>query len=146
MMAKINENIDGIAGAIRAAYSGTLIAPIRTQLIFQEIDTAYAIQEANTSFWQSQGRRVVGCKIGLTSPAVQKQLGVDRPDFGILFADMQVGEGETVQFVRALEPRIEADVSYELASDIDVPSPTVTDIVRGTAFVIPWLEISAARC
>ena len=70
------------------------ISPIRTQLIFQEVDTAYEIQEANTSYWLSQGRRIVGCKIGLTSPAVQKQLRVNQPDFGILFADMQVGEDE----------------------------------------------------
>ena len=91
-MTRINENIDGIAGAIRAAYVTAPIPPIRTQLAFQEVDTAYEIQEANTGYWLALGRRIVGCKIGLTSPAVQKQLGVDRPDFGILFADMQVPE------------------------------------------------------
>src|SRR5260370_13367439 len=145
MMAKINENIDGIAGAIRAAYSGTLIAPIRTQLIFQEIDTAYAIQEANTSFWQSQGRRVVGCKIGLTSPAVQKQLGVDRPDFGILFADMQVGEGETVALSRVLQPRIEAEVAFVLGRDIETGSPNIEDVISATSYVVPALQIVGSR-
>src|SRR5262245_45757426 len=117
-MTKINENIDGIAAALRAAYVTAPIPPIRTQLAFKEIDTAYEIQEANTSYWLSVGRRIVGCKIGLTSPAVQKQLGVDRPDFGILFADMQVPEDEKIQPARILQPRIEAEVAFEIGSDI----------------------------
>jgi 2-keto-4-pentenoate hydratase len=144
-MTKINENIEGIAGAIRAAYVTAPIPPIRTQLAFQEVDTAYEIQEANTAYWLAIGRRIVGCKIGLTSPAVQKQLGVDRPDFGILFADMQVPESETIQLVRVLQPRIEAEVAFELGSDIDVSNPTVADIIRATAFVMPALEIVGSR-
>jgi 2-keto-4-pentenoate hydratase len=144
-MTKINENIEGIAGAIRAAYVTAPIPPIRTQLAFQEVDTAYEIQEANTAYWLAIGRRIAGCKIGLTSPAVQKQLGVDRPDFGILFADMQVPEGETIQLVRLLQPRIEAEVAFELGSDIDVSNPTVADIIRATAFVMPALEIVGSR-
>jgi len=90
-MAAINQNIQDIAGAIRAAYVTAPISPIRTQLIFQEVDTAYEIQEANTSYWLSHGRRIVGCKIGLTSPAVQKQLRVNQPDFGILVIDYVPG-------------------------------------------------------
>lgn len=141
----INENIDGIAGAIRGAYADGPIAPIRTQLILREIDTAYAIQQANTAYWQTQGRRIVGCKIGLTSPAVQKQLGVDQPDFGILFADMQVGEGEMIAFRRVLQPKIEAEIAFEIGRDVDAAAPTVADIVRATAFVMPALEIVGSR-
>jgi 2-keto-4-pentenoate hydratase len=144
-MAKFSENIEGIAAAIREAYAGTPISPIRTQLIFQEIDTAYAIQEANTSYWQSQGRRIVGCKIGLTSPAVQKQLGVDRPDFGILFDDMQIQENEPVPVGRVLQPKIEAEVAFELGRGIESANPTVSDIVNATAFVMPALEIVGSR-
>ena len=144
-MAAINENIRGIAGAIRAAYVTAPISPIRTQLIFQEVDTAYEIQEANTSYWLSLGRRIVGCKIGLTSLAVQKQLRVDQPDFGILFADMEVGENERISLTRVLQPRIEAEVAFELGLDIDVADPTISDVVRATANVMPALEIVGSR-
>ena len=85
-----------LAARIRADYAGSSIAPIRTQLAELDVDAAYAIQNENTAHWQAEGRRLVGSKIGLTSRAVQKQLGVDRPDFGVLFADMMVAEGEPV--------------------------------------------------
>jgi 2-keto-4-pentenoate hydratase len=144
-MASVAENIAGIAKAIREAYSGTPIPPIRTQLIFQEIDTAYAIQEANTAHWLAEGRRIVGCKIGLTSPAVQKQLGVDQPDFGILFADMQVQSDEPVAKGRVLQPKIEAEVAFEMARDIVSAHPTAQEIADATAFVMPALEIVGSR-
>src|SRR5581483_7289429 len=55
---------------------------------------AYAVQERNTAAALRAGRRLVGRKIGLTSLAVQKQLGVSQPDCGMLFADMWVAEGQ----------------------------------------------------
>ena len=103
-----------LAARIRAAYAGTPIAPIRPQLAELDVDAAYAIQQDNTAHWQAEGRRLVGSKIGLTSRAVQRQLGVDRPDFGVLFADMIVAEDEPVAAGRVLQPKIEAEVAFLL--------------------------------
>jgi 2-keto-4-pentenoate hydratase len=114
-----------LAAQIRAAYVGTPIAPIRPQLANLDVNAAYAIQQENTARWQAEGRRLVGSKIGLTSRAVQKQLGVDRPDFGVLFADMIVAEDEPVAAGRVLQPKIEAEVAFLLDRDVDVETPTV---------------------
>ena len=118
-----------LAARIRAAYAGAPIAPIRSQLADLDVDAAYAIQQENTANWEAEGRRLVGSKIGLTSRAVQKQLGVDRPDFGVLFADMHVAEDEPVVAGRVLQPKIEAEVAFLLDRDVDVETPTVADVL-----------------
>jgi 2-keto-4-pentenoate hydratase len=128
-----------LAARIRAAYAGTPIAPIRTQLPELDVDAAYTIQQENTAHWQREGRRMVGSKIGLTSRAVQKQLGVDRPDFGVLFADMMVAEDEPVAAGRVLQPKIEAEVAFLLDRDVDV------EALRAIAYAMPALEIVGSR-
>ena len=134
-----------LAAALRGAYAGTPIAPLRDHLPANDIDAAYAVQEANTAYWEAEGRRVVGRKIGLTSPAVQKQLGVDRPDFGILFADMAVGEGEPIAAGRVLQPKIEAEIAFILGRDLNIARPTAADVIAAIAYVVPALEIVGSR-
>ncbi len=134
-----------LASAIRGAYTGDFIRPLRDRLPENDVDAAYAVQEENTRHWVAQGRRIVGCKIGLTSPAVQKQLGVDRPDFGVLFADMAVGEGESIALTRLQQPKIEAEIALVLGRDLDIERPTITDIIRAVDYVVPALEIVGSR-
>jgi 2-keto-4-pentenoate hydratase len=136
---------EALAAALRDAYAGTPILPLREHLPAGDVDAAYAVQEANTSYWEAEGRRVVGCKIGLTSPVVQKQLGVDRPDFGVLFADMAVGEGEPIAVGRVLQPKIEAEIALILEKDLDLVQPTAADVIAAIAYVAPALEIVGSR-
>jgi 2-keto-4-pentenoate hydratase len=90
------KTIDAVAERLRkAAETGVAVAPIRDEIAAGGVAAAYAVQQANTDFYLKQGRRLVGRKIGLTSKSVQKQLGVDSPDFGMLYADMALYDGET---------------------------------------------------
>ncbi|WP_322516839.1 fumarylacetoacetate hydrolase family protein [Rhodopseudomonas palustris] len=142
---KMQADIGEMADRIRAAYGGTPVAPIRSELPDLDVDAAYSIQQRNTALWEKEGRRVVGSKIGLTSRAVQKQLGVDRPDFGMLFADMIVAEDEPVAAGRVLQPKIEAEVAFVLDRDVVLETPTVADIVRAVAYAMPAFEIVGSR-
>ena len=74
----------------QALQEGRPVAPVRDLLGEGDIAAAYAVQQELTRRRLAGGAVVVGRKIGLTSPAVQRQLGVDQPDFGVLFADMDV--------------------------------------------------------
>jgi 2-keto-4-pentenoate hydratase len=134
-----------LAARIRAAYSGDAIAPLREALEPTDGDGAYAIQAINTRFWEREGRRIVGRKIGLTAKAVQAQLGVDQPDFGVLFEDMRIADGGELLASRVLQPKAEAEIALILASGLNDPNATPEDVAQATALVMPAIEIVDSR-
>ncbi|HEY1720691.1 MAG TPA: fumarylacetoacetate hydrolase family protein [Magnetospirillaceae bacterium] len=128
-----------------AAQSGQAIPPVRDLLPERDVDAAYRVQEINTKRALAAGRRLVGRKIGLTAKVVQKQLGVDEPDFGMLFADMALADGEEVARGRLIAPKVEAEVAFVMGKDITTEQPTIADILRAVDFVIPSIEIVDSR-
>jgi 2-keto-4-pentenoate hydratase len=136
---------DDAAAALRDAYRGGAIAPLRHALEPGDADGAYRIQAINTRFWESQGRRIIGRKIGLTAKSVQAQLGVDQPDFGVLFGDMQIADGGTLDASAMLQPKAEAEIALILAADLDDPDADVAAVGRSVAFVVPAIEIVDSR-
>ncbi|MQT14938.1 2-keto-4-pentenoate hydratase [Segnochrobactrum spirostomi] len=127
-----------------AARSGTPCEPVR-DLIGLDLEAAYQVQFHNTRRATDAGRRLVGRKIGLTSRAVQQQLGVDQPDFGVLFADMEYGDGEEVAFDRLLQPKAEAEIAFVLKADVLAPDATPTEVCRAVDYVVPAIEIVGSR-
>lgn len=102
-----------------AATSRTPCASVRDLIGAADVAAAYAVQLQLTQERRASGERVVGRKIGLTSPAVQAQLGVDRPDFGVLFDDMEVADGEAAPMNRLIQPKMEAEIAFTLGADLD---------------------------
>jgi 2-keto-4-pentenoate hydratase len=135
-----------IAGQLRACYvSGEAMPPIREAYPAAGIAEAYAIQSANTAHWEASGRGVVGAKIGLTARSVQAQLGVDQPDFGHLFADMAVPDGDTVAPGRLLQPKVEAEVAFVMARTPDAGRLTTAALIDSVAYALPAIEIVDSR-
>lgn len=125
-----------------ARRTAVAIPPIHDELAPLDISSAYAIQRLNTERRIKAGARAVGRKIGLTSQAVQKQLGVDQPDFGMLFDDM-AHRGDSVVVKRAglISPRIEAELAFVLSADIATKVMANADLHRVIASVAASAEI-----
>ena len=142
----------------QAEQSGQTIAPIRDEIAAIGTDpvaAAYAVQQDLTQRRLALGQRLVGRKIGLTSVVVQKQLGVDSPDFGALFAEMAVGDGEEIAWSRLMQPKVEAEIALVLERDLPHERHTVADILRWWAVAsaigifawsIRWLTTPPHRC
>lgn len=103
----------------RAAATGTPCAPVREVLGADDVEAAYRVQSAIIAHRVAGGAVRVGRKIGLTSVAVQEQLGVDQPDFGILLDEMRVPNGGTVPPGVLLQPKVEGEVAFVLDTDLD---------------------------
>jgi len=139
-------NIAKAAELLRnAAATGNFIAPLRETFEGLTASDAYAIQKLNTEIKLQSGARLVGAKIGLTSLAVQRQLGVDTPDYGVLFDDMAFAEGLPIPLAGLLQPKIEAEVAFVLSRDLDLPAPTLVDVINAIDYALPALEIVGSR-
>jgi len=134
-----------LARRLRDAYSGGAVPPLRDGLDPVDVDGAYAVQTINTRFWEAQGRRMVGRKAGLTAKAVQAQLGVDQPDFGVLFDDMAIADGGTLDPARTLQPKAEAEIAFVLGKDLTDPDTTPEMVASAVATVHAAIEIVDSR-
>lgn len=137
----MNDRISEMAEAlVRARTDMRQIAPLRDSHGLSTVADAYAVQTAANRCWLERGRRLVGRKIGLTSPAVQAQMGIDQPDFGMLWADYAFTEGEVVDTRRFMQPKVELELAFVMDRGLDDPQAPMTELIRRVAYVAPSLE------
>lgn len=120
-------------------------APLTSMNPNLSIEEAYQVQLLNIERKVEAGHRIVGKKIGLTSLAMQKLLGVDQPDYGHLLDSMVVENGGDISFQRVMQPKVEAEIAFVLKKDLAGPKVTVLDVLQATDYVLPALEIVDSR-
>ena len=131
-----------VAQALRESRaSGIPIPPISETYGIAGLNAAYAVAEVNTQAQVAGGRRIVGLKVGLTSIAVQQQLGVDQPDFGILFDDMEFLNGQAIPTARLMQPKIEAEIAFVVGRDLQGSAPSYAEFLAALDYALPALEI-----
>jgi 2-keto-4-pentenoate hydratase len=123
-------------------------AAVRDLIGTDDLAAAYAVQRGLVQRRLATGATVVGRKIGATSEAVQRQLGVDQPDFGYLLDVMDVSDEHPISMQTLLQPRVEAEVAFVMATDVDPADEAeiTIELVRGAVEVaLPALEIVDSR-
>ncbi|MGA4844269.1 2-keto-4-pentenoate hydratase [Streptomyces sp. G45] len=128
-----------------AAATRVPCAPVRDLIGTTDTRAAYAVQQRVTAARLARGARVVGRKIGLTSPAVQRQLGVEQPDFGVLLDDMGHADGATVPYARVLQPRVEAEIAFVLGADLAEGPLDLPRVRAAVDHAVAALEICGSR-
>lgn len=109
------------------------------------VDDAYYIQLENIKKKLSEGQKIVGKKIGLTSVAVQQMLGVDEPDYGHLLDTMVVENGGTIDTKDMLQPKVEGEIAFILKEDLKGPNVTAVDVIQATDYIVPAIEVVDSR-
>lgn len=129
----------------KASQDGQAITPLRERYPHFSAADAYVVQDVNTRRQTDAGARLVGRKIGLTARSVQQQLGVDQPDFGMLFAHMAYADGEPIPWSYLMQPKVEAEVALVMERDLSESGVTVAELLRATAFALPAIEVVGSR-
>lgn len=109
------------------------------------VEDAYRIQQAGIEIKLSQGRKVIGKKIGLTSRGMQQLLGVNEPDYGHLLDNMLLLEGIPCRTDELLQPKIEGELAFILQETLKGPGVTIADVYRATEYIVPAFEIVDSR-
>jgi 2-keto-4-pentenoate hydratase len=120
-------------------------APVRDLIGSDDIASAYAVQELNIIRRVGAGARPVGRKIGMTSAAVQEQLGYYEPNYGTLFSDREVLNGERTPAGELIQPKAEAEVAFVLGRNLDREGLTIADVVRAVDYAVCAIEIIDSR-
>lgn len=146
MTNRSDELIQTCARALeQAEQSRVPIAPLSETYPFLTPVQSYAIQSAWLDIKRAQGMRLIGRKIGLTSQAMQQQMGVDQPDYGFLLDTMVVSPGGRLACSELIQPRIEPEIAFWLAEDIRGPGITAAHVLSATRGVSAALELVDSR-
>jgi 2-keto-4-pentenoate hydratase len=121
------------------------VEPLTSTYDDMSLEDAYAVQLLQIAELTASGRVVKGHKVGLTSAAMQRMLGVSEPDYGHLLDDFFHLEHLPIPVDRYLQPRVEPEVAFVLRKPLSGPGVTVHEALAAVDFVLPALELVDSR-
>ncbi len=134
------------AGRLRAAERDRApIEPLTDTYPDIDVVDAYEIQLANIRRRLAAGARVYGHKVGLSSPVMQRMMGVDEPDYGHLLDDMVLSQDDPIEAGRYCYPRVEVEIGYVLGASLPGEGCTEEDVLAATEYVVPSIELIDSR-
>ncbi|MFF2307836.1 2-keto-4-pentenoate hydratase [Streptomyces sp. NPDC058128] len=107
----------------------------------KDTDEAYAVQEALVARRLARGERLTGFKLGFTSRAKMRQMGVSDLIHGRLTDRMAIPDGGRVDTTALIHPRVEPEVAFLLGDTLRPGG----DPLAAVAAVAPALEVIDSR-
>jgi 2-keto-4-pentenoate hydratase len=131
-----------IADALREAHrTGTPVPRLSATYPNMDVEDAYRVQEIFIAGRLSEGARIKGYKVGLTSKPMQDMAGASEPDFSTMTDDMFLPESAPIEFARFIRPLVEMEIAFVMGTELKGPGVLPIDVVRATDFVVPAIEI-----
>nr|WP_238933442.1 fumarylacetoacetate hydrolase family protein [Brevibacillus choshinensis] len=114
---------------------------------YPEFDIAmgYQVQRELVRLKKEQGQAILAYKMGITSQAKMKQMNVDEPIYGYVFDRMEVPDEGEVRLEEFIHPKVEAEIAFILAEDLEGPDVTMEEVLAKTEWIVPALEIIDSR-
>lgn len=137
-------NIESLARTLdTAAYNADPVEQLSLSQKFDEA-TAYAIQEELLVCRYERGEKFVGLKLGFTSEAKMKQMGVHDLIWGRLTDRMLIESGGVLTLADFCHPRVEPEVCFLVKKDI-TRELTLEEAPEFIEAVAPALEVIDSR-
>lgn len=130
---------------LTATRTAVAVDPLTERYPGLDAADAYAIQTATVETLVRGGDAIVGWKVGLTSLAMQRLLGVHEPDYAPILASALLPDGGSLPADRLIAPRVEAEIAFRLRAPLTGPGVTVEEVLAATESVSPALEIVDSR-
>ena len=124
------------------AYEITKITDDYPDMTYED---AYDIQWTARANKEARGTKIIGMKMGLTSQAKMKQMGVPNPCYGYLADYFAYGDGAEIKIDELIHPKVEAEIAFVLKDDLTGPGCHIGDVLAATDFVMPAVEIIDSR-
>ncbi|WP_290051616.1 2-keto-4-pentenoate hydratase [Amycolatopsis solani] len=111
------------------------------------LDDAYRVQALGAELRAARGDRLAGVKLGFTSKAKARQMGVSDVIFGRLHARGEYADGGCVALADYIHPRVEPEVAFRLGTRFDARASAdpEADLRAAVDAVAPGLEIIDSR-
>ena len=108
-------------------------------------EDAYGIQREIRRRKEERGTRTAGLKMGLTSQAKMRQMGVSEPVYGFLPASGSYGDGAEIDSGAFIHPRVEAEVAVMTKMELAGPGCHIGQVLQAVDFVTAAVEIIDSR-
>ncbi|MBK6870440.1 MAG: 4-oxalocrotonate decarboxylase [Kineosporiaceae bacterium] len=119
--------------------------PITDEWPELDYDTAYAVQDETLRRRLARGEKLIGVKLGLTSRAKQKRMGIDVPLVAWLTDAMLLPAGEPVPQGKLIHPRVEPEIVFVMARELEGPGVSAAQALAAVDVVLGGAEVIDSR-